>query len=55
MCNEISLNNFPDEVNIIYFSNNLCPACKIFNLVWYPFVNYYSKVKNMHFYVFICE
>ncbi|AFZ70527.1 hypothetical protein Calag_0785 [Caldisphaera lagunensis DSM 15908] len=54
-CDETNLNYFHDGVNIIYFSNNLCPACKIFNLIWYPFVNNFSKTKNTYFYVFVCE
>jgi len=55
-CEEVNLNLFFDGVNFVYFSNNFCPACRLFNLVWYPFVEEkFSKKDNIYFYVALCN
>jgi len=55
-CDEINFKLFFEGVSFIYFSNNFCPACRLFNLVWYPFVEEkISKKDNLYFYVSLCN
>ncbi|MGC8620664.1 MAG: hypothetical protein ACP5U0_01865 [Caldisphaera sp.] len=52
---KINCDEFRKEngINVIYFSNRYCAACKLFNLLWYPFVDKFVRTnKNIDFIYF---
>lgn len=45
-----------DGYYVIYFDNTRCPACKIYDLVWYPYVNLIGrKLNDTEFVIILCE
>ncbi len=44
-----------DGVYVIYFDNTMCPACRIYDLSWYPYVKLFSRnLENTYFVVILC-
>ncbi len=44
-----------EKYAVIYFDNTRCPACRRYDIYWYPFVRKYSKLLNNHgFYIVVC-
>jgi len=45
-----------DGVFVIYFDNAKCPACRVYDLYWFPFVTLLgSTYKNTYYIVVLCE
>ncbi|GAB6147885.1 hypothetical protein [Stetteria hydrogenophila] len=45
-----------DGYYAIYFDNTLCPACKVYDLVWFPYVSLVGrKLEDTEFVVVLCE
>ncbi|ABN69417.1 hypothetical protein Smar_0304 [Staphylothermus marinus F1] len=45
-----------DGFHIIYFDNAKCPACRIYDLTWYPYVKLFgSTLENTYFYIVYCD
>lgn len=43
-----------DGVYVIYFSNSECGACRVFDSVWYPFVESAARKASARFIVVVC-
>ena len=44
-----------DGIYVIYFDNTECPACRVYDLVWYPLAKALSKrIKGLNFMVVLC-
>ncbi len=44
-----------DGVYIIYFDNTMCPACRIYDLSWYPYVKLFGRLlEKTHFVIILC-
>lgn len=44
-----------DGVYVVYFDNTKCPACRVQDLYWYPFVKIFgSTFKSSHYIVILC-
>lgn len=45
-----------DGLHVIYFDNARCPACRVYDLYWFPFVSLMGQMyDNANFYVVLCE
>lgn len=45
-----------DGFYIVYFDNTKCPACRIYDLTWYPYVKLIgSSMENTYFYIILCD
>jgi hypothetical protein len=45
-----------DGFHIIYFDNTKCPACRIYDLAWFPYVKLFgSKLESTYFYIILCD
>jgi len=45
-----------DGFYVIYFDNTRCPACRVYDLYWYPWVREYAKKHNdTHFIIVLCR
>lgn len=45
-----------DGYYVIYFDNTHCPACRIYDLVWFPYVSLIGrKLKDTEFVIILCE
>jgi len=45
-----------DGFYFIYFDNTRCPACRIYDLAWYPYVKLIgSGLENTYFIVILCD
>ncbi len=45
-----------DGVYVIYFDNTRCPACRIYDLSWYPYIKLVGKnLENVHFVIILCS
>ncbi len=47
---------YSDGYYVIYFDNTKCPACRIYDLFWYPFVETIGRnLGNVEFIIILCE
>ncbi len=47
----------PDDLSVVYFDNTKCPACRKYDMYWYPFVKACLKddlLRDFGFYVVLC-
>ncbi len=52
------LGEFGDGVYVVYFDNTRCPACKKYDVHWYPYVKLYCRqtgCKDTRFVIILCE
>ena len=47
------LGELGNGVYVLYFDNTKCPACRIHDIAWYPFVEKHER--EAHFVVILCE
>ena len=44
-----------DNYAVVYFDNTQCPACRRYDVYWYPFVRRHAAIKkNYGFYIVLC-
>ncbi len=47
---------YKDGYYVIYFDNAKCPACRIYDLFWYPFIETIGRnLSNVEFIIVLCE
>ncbi len=54
----LKLGEFGDGVYVIYFDNTRCPACKKYDIHWFPYVKFYCRetgCRDTHFVIVLCE
>ena len=45
-----------DGIYIIYFDNTKCPACRVYDIYWFPYVSLLgSSLENVYFVIILCE
>ncbi len=45
-----------DGVYVIYFDNTRCPACRIYDLSWYPYIKLVGRnLENVKFIIILCS
>ncbi|MCD6301419.1 MAG: hypothetical protein J7L82_05045 [Staphylothermus sp.] len=45
-----------DGFYIVYFDNTRCPACRIYDLAWYPYIKLIgSSLENTYFVIILCD
>ncbi len=47
------IGEFGDGVYVVYFDNTKCPACRLHDSAWFPFVEEHSK--EAYFVIILCE
>jgi len=56
---EVSIDYFQprmDGVYVIYFDNAKCPACRVYDIHWFPYVRLLgSSLDNVYFIVILCN
>ena len=45
---------FDEGIHVVYFDNKECFACRLFDLIWFPFVKM-EKIKDVKFWVVVCS
>lgn len=45
-----------DGIYVVYFDNTKCPACRIYDIYWFPYVSLLgSSLENTYFTIVLCE
>ncbi|WP_248784135.1 hypothetical protein [Desulfurococcus mucosus] len=50
------LKPWEDGLYVVYFDNTKCPACRAYDMYWYPFVKLFGRTfKDAHFIIVLCD
>ncbi|MET1159871.1 MAG: hypothetical protein ABWW65_02820 [Thermoprotei archaeon] len=45
-----------DGIYVVYFDNTRCPACRVYDIHWFPYVTLIgSNLENVYFVIVLCE
>ncbi len=44
-----------DGVYVIYFDNTKCPACRVYDIYWFPYIKLLAPHNNIYYVIILCE